>query len=142
MPPAAVPPVANVAQKWARRVQGATQDYSDGITRASGKWQPAATAGQANYVAGVQAAAGAGRYAKGVARAGDAKWQRKSRELGSQRYGPGASAAEGDFSTALGPVLEVIGRTDLPPRGPRGADANLARVGAIAKALRTFATTR
>jgi len=142
MPPAAVPPIASVAAKWARRVGGATEDYTAGISRASGKWQPAAAAANSNYVAGVNAAASAGRYAKGVNRAGDAKWQRKSKDVGSQRYGPGAAAAEGDFSTALGPVLEVIGRTDLPPRGVRGAPGNLARVGAIANALRTFATSR
>jgi hypothetical protein len=142
MPPATVPAVGRVAEKWARRVAGATTDYDAGITAAGGKWAAAAKAADMNYRTAVTAAAGAGRFAKGVERAGDAKWSRGAKDKGVQRYGPGAQAAQGDFSTAIAPVLEVIGRTDLPARGPRGQESNYARSAAIGKALRAFATGR
>ncbi|HEV8585918.1 MAG TPA: hypothetical protein VGT02_13195 [Methylomirabilota bacterium] len=138
MPQVAVPAVGKVAAKWARRVQGATEDYTAGVAGAGGRWAPAAKAGEQNYRTGVTAAAGAGRYGRGIDRVGDGKWHKNAQTKGSQRYGPGAQAAEGDFGTAIGPVLEVIGRTDLPARGPKGADANYNRSSAVGKALRQF----
>lgn len=140
MPTPSVPNVGRVAAKWARRVGGAAQDYAEGVRGASGKWQAAATAGAKNYQDGVTQAATQGRFARGVARAGDAKWQRNAQGKGADRYGPGAAAAEGDFSAAIGPVLEVIGRTDLPARGPKGSEGNYQRSTVVARALRAFAT--
>lgn len=142
MPPATVPAVSRVAEKWARRVAGAEPDYTAGVRASGGKWAAAAKAGGQNYRTAVTAAAGAGRYEKGIDRATDAKWLRGATDKGSVRYGPGAQAAQGDFQGAIGPVLEVIGRTDLPPRGPRGAEGNYSRSAAIGKALRAFATGR
>lgn len=137
-----VPAVGKVAEKWARRVAGASQDYTEGAGAAGEAWQRGASAGAANYQTGVTQAIGQQRYQKGVARATSAKFVRGVRDKGAQRYGPGAAAAQQDFSTAIGPVLEVIGRTDLPPRGPRGADGNYARSAAVGRALRAFATGR
>jgi hypothetical protein len=123
-------------------VAGATTDYDAGVTAAGGKWAAASKAAGMNYRTAVTAAAGAGRFEKGIDRAGDAKWTRGAKDKGVARYGPGAQAAQGDFQTAIGPVLEVIGRTDLPPRGPRGQESNYARSAAIGKALRSFSTGR
>jgi hypothetical protein len=142
MPPTTVKPVGQVVEKWARRVAGASQDYEAGATAAGDVWQRNAAGAAQNYQAGVTQAASQGRFAKGVARAGSQKFVRGVREKGAARFGPGAAAGQPDFQTGIGPVLEVIGRTDLPPRGPRGAEGNLARVRAITTALRTFATGR
>jgi hypothetical protein len=142
MPTPVVPPVNRVAEKWARRVATATEDYAQGATAASERWQSGATAAAQVYSQAVVQAAQQGRYAKGIARVGAQRFRRGITEKGSQRYGPGAAAAQPDFAGAMAPVLEVIGRTDLPPRGPRGAEGNLQRVAAIAKALRQFAVSR
>jgi hypothetical protein len=142
MPPAAVKPVGQVVEKWARRVAGASQDYEQGARAAGDLWQRAATGAAGNYQAGVTQAASQGRYAKGVTRAGSQKFVRGVVEKGAARFGPGAAAGQPDFTSGIGPVLEVIGRTDLPARGPRGAEGNLARVRAITTALRAFATGR
>lgn len=140
MPPASVPAVGRVAEKWSRRAGQAGEDYRMGVEGTTRSWQAAATAGAQNYRAGVTAAAGAGRYEKGVARAGDARWKRRAVENGSMRYGPGVATAQADFATAIGPVLETIARTDLPPRGPAGSDGNYMRSAAIGRALRAVKT--
>jgi len=142
MPPVTVKPVGKVAEKWARRVAGASQDYSDGASAAGSRWATGAAGGAANFKQGVTQAAASGRFEKGIARAGQEKYTRGIVSKGSVRYGPGAAAAEGDFHKAIGPVLEVIGRTDLPMKGPRGAESNYQRGAAIGKALRQWATTR
>lgn len=137
---ASVPAVGRVAEKWSRRAGQAGEDYRMGVEQTGKSWQSAATAGAANYKAGVAAASSAGRYEKGIAKAGDARWKRRAIENGAVRYGPGVASAQGDFASAIGPVLETIGRTDLPPRGPAGSDGNYARSAAIGRALRQLKT--
>jgi len=76
MPPAIVPSVTAVAAKWARRAGSASAEYQEGVERTPKSWQAAASAAENNYKAGVTAAAAAGRFGKGVTKAGDAKWKR------------------------------------------------------------------
>lgn len=142
MPAPNVKPVGMVAEKWARRVGGASQDYVAGAQGAGTRWETAAKAAENNYRAGVADAAGKGRYGKGIATAGASSYSAGIVDKGAARYGPGAAAAQGKFSSRIGPVLEVIGRTDLPPRGPRGAEGNYTRSAAIGRALRTWAMAR
>lgn len=142
MPTPNVMPVSKVAEKWARRVSGASQDYVDGAKSAGGRWQAGAAASDANWKAGLAEAQGKGRFVKGIQAAGAAKYTAGIEAKGAMRYGPGAAAGEGDFSRAMAPVLDVMSRTDLPPRGPRGSEGNYQRAAAIGKALRTFATSR
>lgn len=136
MPAAAVPPVGRVAAKWARRAASAAGEYEEGVRSTSRSWAGAAAAAENNYKAGVTTAANAGRFGKGVTKAGDAKWKRGAMEKGPARYSQGVGVAEGDYSGAVGPYLEVIGRTDLPARGPVGSEGNYQRSAALGKALR------
>jgi hypothetical protein len=138
MPPSIVPPVGRVAEKWARRAGSAGGEYQEGVQNTTRSWQGAAAAAEKNYVAGVTAAAGAGRFGKGVNKAGDAKWKKNAIEKGPMRYSQGVGVAQQDYSAAVAPFLEVIGRTDLPPRGPVGSEGNYGRVSAIGKALRAL----
>ena len=124
------------AERWSRRSAGASGDYTDGIRSTPRSWAAASTAAAQSYKTGVTAAAGAGRYEKGIAAAGDAKWKRKAEAVGPGRFAEGVAAAQGDYGTAIGPVLDVIGRTDLPPRGPVGSEGNYTRATTMAKALR------
>lgn len=131
-----VPDVGRVAKKWASRSGAASQDYSDGVQSTAKDWQGASTAAGPNYRAGVTAAANAGRFEKGVARVGTAKWRANTVAKGPMRFAQGVSVAEPDYSSAMAPVMQVIGSVDLPPRQPTGSDANLQRVAVISKALR------
>ncbi len=142
MPPAIVPPVNRVAEKWARRAASAAGEYEEGVKMTPKSWQAASAAAENNYKAGVTAAAGAGRFGKGVARAGDTKWKRGATEKGPTRFAQGVNVAQGDYSAQVAPFLEAIGRTDLPPRGPAGSEGNYSRVAAIGKALRQLKTSR
>ena len=135
MPKLNVKSADRVAAKWATRVSGATQDYTDGAASAGGRWQTGAAAGAANFKTGVQQAAASGMFEKGVAKAGGTRYERGVRDKGAMRYGPGAAAAQGDFQGAIGPVLTTIGSVDVPARGPRGSDANYNRVATIGRAL-------
>lgn len=140
MPPAVVPAASRVAERWSRRAAAAAPDYVEGVQSTTKSWQAAAAAGAGNWQAGVTAAAGRGAFAKGVNKAGDARWKRNTAEKGQARYGQGVQVASGDFSSAIAPVLETIARVDLPPKGPRGSAGNLNRVGAIANALSKLRT--
>lgn len=139
MPPAIVPTVSRVAAKWARRAASAGQEYSEGVTMTPKSWAGAAKAAENNYKQGVTAAANAGRFGRGIDKAGDAKWKKNATEKGPARFAQGVSVAEGDYSAQVAPYLEAISRTDLPARGPRGSEANYQRVAAIGKALNQLA---
>jgi len=137
-----VPNVSKVAAKWARRAGSAGTEYSEGVANTTRSWQAASKGAEKNYTAGVTAAASAGRYGKGVDRAGDTKWKKGAMEKGPARFAQGVAVAEGDYAGAMGPVLEVIARTNLPERGPTGSEGNYQRTSAIGKALRQMAQSR
>ncbi len=130
------------AAKWARRAGSAGTEYEQGVTGAGGKWQAAAAAGAQNWQQGVTAAAGRGAFAKGIARATGSKYEKMARAKGPGRFAQGVAEGEGDYAAGVGPYLEAIGRTDLPPRGPAGSESNYARVAAIGKALRALKVGR
>lgn len=142
MPPARVKPVGDAAAKWVRRAGQAGEDYRAGVQGAGQRWQTAATAGAQNYRQGVTAAATAGRFERGVAKAGAAKYERGANDKGVPRFPQGVAAGEQDFSAGVQPYLQAIAGLDLPARGPRGAANNLQRVATIATALRKLKESR
>ena len=123
------------AERWSRRSANASGDYGDGVNSTPRSWATSSAAAAGSYKAGVTAAAGRGAYEKGIAKAGDAKWKRKTAAVGPGRYAEGVAAAQQDYGTAIGPVLDAIGRVDLPPRGPVGSAGNFARASAMGQAL-------
>lgn len=133
---AAVKSTASVAEKWARVTPQRAQDYELGIKSPRTPWAAAAAASNDRYKAGVAEAANANRYQKGVNAAGDQRWQSKSLAKGPSRFAEGVGLSGPDYQAAVGPYLDVIAATVLPPRGPKGSPANLQRVAAIATALR------
>jgi len=139
---AVVPDVGKVAGKWSRRASAASQDYTDGVNTTAADWQANTAAAAGAYKQGVTQAANAGRFEKGVARVGTAKWKKNAAEKGPMRYSQGVSVAEQDYSSQVAPFLQAIGSLDLPPRQPTGSDANLQRVAVIAKGLRALKERR
>ena len=142
MPTPVVPNVGAVAAKWARRAGSAGEEYRQGVATTPKSWATAAKAAEKNYQAGVTAAANAGRFGKGIDKAGDAKWKRNAEEKGPARFAQGVAVAEADYSRQVAPFLETIARTDLPMRGPTGSEGNYSRVAAIGKALRQLSQSR
>lgn len=142
MPRPIVPDVGRVAAKWSRRASGAADDYKQGVETTSASWQGAATAANASWKAGVNAAAGRDAFAKGVSRAGDGKWKKNTTEKGPMRFSQGVGIAEPDYNSQVAPYLQLIGATDLPARGPNGSPGNIQRVSAITTALRALKERR
>lgn len=136
----AVKSADRVSAKWARVTPQRAQDYTEGIQQPRTAWAAAATAAQPRYVSSVQEAAAAGRFARGVARAGDARWTQKSLSKGPARFAAGVAESGPDYQAAMGPVLAAIGSVALPPRQPTGSPGNIQRVAAIAAALRKLKT--
>lgn len=129
------------SSKWVARASVAGPDYTKGIQNPRVPWQTAAASAQANWQAGVTAAAAAGRFASGVNKAGNAKWQTNATTKGPARYTEGVALAQGAWQTAFGPYQTVISNVTLPPRGPVGSPQNLQRVSAITQALRAAKTS-
>jgi len=131
----AIKPVSEIAEKWARVTPGRSADYQAGIQNPKRDWAEATKAAEEAWVQGIQEAASQRRFSRGVARAGSEKWKKKALELGASRWGPGVAAARDDYERGFAPYAEVIARTSLPPRGPKGDPKNIERVRVLAQAL-------
>jgi hypothetical protein len=142
MPNPTIRPLGAVASKWKRRAGSAGDEYRQGVEGTTKSWAASASASEPAYKQGVTAAANAGRFGKGIARAGDANWKTNASMKGPARFSQGVDMAEGDYQKGFAPFHEAIGRTDLPQRGPRGSEANYGRVSGIGKALHQLKTSR
>lgn len=127
---------ANGAQRWASRTAAATPDYQAGVASPRQPWQSATVAAAPAHKAATMEALAQDRFAKGVARVGNEKWQRAAQGKGAERFGPGAAAGVEDYQQGVAPYLQVIESTQLPPRGPKGDPRNIQRVAVLAAALR------
>lgn len=127
--------VGSAAKKWGEVTPGRSAYYLAGVTAPTKDWATEAAAAAASFKAAVSAGDIDRRFSGGVKRAGTAKWKRKAEEVGYTRFGPGVSAAIPDYQTGVAPFFDEISRVSLPPRQPRGSDANIERVRAVAKAL-------
>lgn len=125
----------DISSKWATVTPMRGADYEAGVKAPLEDWGTRAAAAEDSWGAGVQAAIADKRFGKGVKAAGTEKWQRKTVAVGIGRWGPGVRAAEGDYETGFGPFRDVIERTTLPPRYPKGDPRNIDRVSTMASEL-------
>jgi hypothetical protein len=128
------------ADKWVRRAGQASTDYARGVQNPRTSWAEATSNAADAQAAGVQQAISEDRFAKGVQKAGNAKWQRKAVNVGAQRFGPGVAAAKGDYESGFAPYAAVIQGVSLPPRGPKGDPRNYERVKQVGDALHAAKT--
>jgi len=126
---------SEIAEKWGRVTPQRTADYEAGVKNPKEDWASAAKAAEGTYKTAVTQAANEGRFGKGVAAAGTAKWQSKAVAKGTVRWGPGVQIATPDYEKGFAPFRDTIERTTLPPRFPKGDPRNIDRVSAIARAL-------
>ena len=127
--------LSDIAEKFVRKAQAASQDYKAGVTSPSKDWATETSAAAASYVAGVTAAIGRDAFQLGVSNAGTQKWQRNATTKGAVRYGPGVAAAKEDYTKGFAPFLSVIQGLTLSPRGPKGDPANYNRSQEVGTAL-------
>ena len=124
-----------IREKWARVTPQRTQDYQIGVQNPKRDWKEETIAGKANWKAGVDAAAAKDMFAKGVEKAGSAKWKKGALEKGPGRFAEGVMIAAPDYEKGFAPYHAAIERTDLGPRFPRRDPRNLMRVKAVVDAL-------
>lgn len=133
---AAVKSGAVVAEKWARVTPQRAEDYKLGVQNPRTPWAAAAGAANDRYKAGITESIQRDAYKKGVAAAGDQRWASKALAKGPSRFAEGVSLSAPDYQAAVQPYLDTIAATQLPARFAKGDPRNLARVAAIATALR------
>jgi hypothetical protein len=126
---------ARSAAKWAEKSAAATGDYEAGVANPKADWKQATAAASENYKQGVTKAAAENRFQNGVNKAGTEKWQRGAQQKGARRFAEGVAVAQPDYEEGFAPYRDVIERTTLPPRKPKGDPSNIQRVSAMAAAL-------
>lgn len=131
----AVPSASDCAAKWAEVTPMRASHFAAGVKNPRRSWKSETLAAEDRYKAGVIKAANEGRFGRGVTRAGDEKWQRKTVDVGTARFGPGVTAARDDYESAVAPYLSVIAGVTPPERYPTGDERNLLRVAAYSKPL-------
>ena len=130
------------AAKWTENTSNATGSYQDGVQNPKADWATATKAAEPNYKAGVAKAAADGSFGKGVQRVGTAKQQQNSLTKGVSRFAQGVAGAASDYAEGMAPYIDVLERTQLPPRGPKGDIKNIKRVEMIATALHAAKNAR
>jgi hypothetical protein len=124
-----------IASKWSKVTPTRQAYYKSGVESPKKDWGSQTEAAAETWNAAITQAAAEGRFAKGVKEAGTAKWKRKTISVGVGRWQGGVSVAAPDFEKGFAPFADVISRTILPPRYPKGDPRNIDRVKAVADAL-------
>jgi len=127
--------IAASTTKWSENAGRAAGEFAANAEAAAELW--AGNTGRAadTFHQAITAPNMKERFRRGVARAGAAKFARKIREVGMDRFGPGVAAATTDYATGAEPYFSTIAAITLSPRKPRGDPANYSRVQEIGKAL-------
>ena len=125
-----------IQDKWGRVTPQRTEDYTLGIKNPKRDWAQSATAAKESHKAAMVAAGAADSYAKGVTKAGTARWQDRASRKGPGRFAEGVVIAAPDYGAGFAPYADVIKATALTPRFPRGDLRNLDRVKVMSQALR------
>ena len=132
-------PMSASSDKYRRRAAVAGPDYAAGVQSPKRPWDQAAIQGEANYAAGVQAAIASKSRATGIQKAGNAKWLEGAVVKGAVRFGPGVDAGAKYYEQNLAPIQQKVAGTQLPPRGPKGSEANFQIPALVARAFRLAA---
>jgi len=126
---------ASIGGKWKRRTETAGAEYEAGVKDPKNDWLEKTVGAEKNYEAGVQNSIRLKRFGKGVKKAGTAKWQEGAVNKGVPRFGQGVAASGDNYEKGFAPYRDVIERTTLPPRYPKGDPRNFDRVKAMGTAL-------
>ena len=127
---------ATANANWTNAAARAGTAWTQGIQATTKDQAALAAAAQPAWLAGVQAAAAANRFANGVTKRGTAYWKSQS-EAKAPSYGLGYTAGANNQLAAITKILNAMGPivSGLPARGPAGSPQNLQRVAQLDNAL-------
>jgi len=127
--------LARIKEKWTRVTPMRTEDYKLGVQSPRRDWEKSAVAAKDTHKAAMIEAAAKDSFAKGVTKAGSAKWQGRALQKGPGRFAEGVMIGGDDYEKGFAPYRDEIEKTVLPPRFPKRDPRNIQRVAAIATAL-------
>ena len=119
-----VPGSAETAEKWANETPARASYYENKTVGAGSVWESQTKAAAKTFKQAIQAADIDRRFSGGVARAGGAKFDRKVKDVGVERWGPGIAAAQPDMQTGIDPYLAELAAMTISDRGARGDAKN------------------
>lgn len=123
------------AEKLVQRAQAAATEYAVAAQASGDAWQSNTVAAKDTFGMAITSAGIKERFARGVAKAGAAKFTRKIKDVGADRFGPGVAAGKADYTASVEPYFATIASLTLSARGPRGSAGNYNRVSEVGKAL-------
>jgi hypothetical protein len=128
--------LGQAASKFATNASAGSANYSSGV-QSNTSWAQNTEAAAPTWATGVSAAASNGRFARGVAKAGQAKWQSNSVSKGQSRFQSAVQSpqAKANWQSGFQPYATVIAGITQPPKGVRGSPGNYQIVQAIGDAL-------
>ena len=124
--------------KWQNRAGAASGDYAEGARTTDKDQATRAIAAKAVYQQALNESFGRDAYAKGLARSGKQGWLQGIEQKGAQNFSTGVSAdvSPNKYLQNSSKYDSARKAADSLPRQGRGSAANLARVAAVANALR------
>ncbi len=113
---------AGFAEKWSRRLKGATPDIQAGIKRVSAAPGVAAAQQQSAMLANLQARIADGTWARRVASVSLQDWQNAALNKGVNRITAGVDAAQGKVAQMAQSLLAAVdGAVAVTNQRPRGS---------------------
>lgn len=124
--------------KWAGRTAGASTDYAKGVMETDKDQAARAILAAPIYKQALTESFARNAYEKGLQKSGNQGWKNGVQEKGAQNFSTGVSTptAQSRYSENSGKYDSARTAADKLPRGPRGSATNLARVTAVANAMR------
>ena len=119
---------ARIKEKWTRVTPLRSEDYKLGVTSPRRDWEKSAVAAKDSHKMAMATAAAQDSFAKGVTRAGSAKWQARALQKGPGRFAEGVMVGGDDYEKGFAPYRDELEKTVLPPRFPRRDPRNIQRV--------------
>lgn len=131
----AIRSAADVAKKWQEVTPQRAPIYEAGVKNPLRNWEEETLEAKERQKEGMRKAIQEDRIAKGVARVGNAKWQRNTVMKGPGRWSEGVRMAEADYLSGWAPYREVIANLTLPEKYAAGDPRNWERSKAVGLAL-------
>jgi hypothetical protein len=123
-------------KKFATNGAAGSGNYAAGV-QGNQNWATQTEAAEPTWSAGVSAASSQKRFSRGVAKAGQGKWQANAVRKGQPRFQQAMSDPQtaNNWNTQFAPYAQVIAGITKPPKGVRGSPSNYAIVQQIGDAL-------
>lgn len=127
--------VSEASAKLVRNAQAGSGDLVKNASAAAETWASNTQAAKGNFQQAVTAGNMAEKFARGVAKAGAAKFRSMMEGKAAARFSTGLNLGKTFYESNTEPYFSTIAALDLGPREPRGSAANYQRVQKVGQAL-------